>query len=142
MTSLASGVRTTCHEPTGNFEAKSPRAIAVSTRVWVTDLSESAPTIIFGTFEERSNCFSCEVFSPVEPKDIILELSCSSFADLIFAALERLPRGRATGINIFVESNVEPYGVVASCTQLLKYDIAANSRSFSGHCNSKDVFVC
>jgi hypothetical protein len=103
-------------------------------------LSESAPTIIFGTFDETSKCLSCEEFSPVEPKDIILELSCSSLAELIFAAaLERLPRGRATGRNIFVESNAVPYGDVASCTQLLKYDTAAHSRSFAGHYTIKTV---
>jgi hypothetical protein len=90
--------------------------------------------VIFETLEGASKKISCEVLSPVEPKDIILVFPCSSLADLIFAmALERLPRGRATGKNIFVESKVEPYGVVASCTQLLKYDLAADSRSFSGH---------
>jgi len=143
MRSIASGLRTTCHVLTGNLEAKSPRAIDVRTRVWVTDLSGSAPTIILETLEGTSKCFSCEVLSPVEPNEIILVYSWSSLADLIFAAaLERFPRGRATGKNIFVESNAEPNGVVASCTQLLKYNLAAYSRSFSGHCNSWDSFVC
>uniref|UniRef100_A0A0A9CKY3 Uncharacterized protein n=1 Tax=Arundo donax TaxID=35708 RepID=A0A0A9CKY3_ARUDO len=91
--------------------------------------------MIFETFKGTSKCFSCEVLSPVEPNDIILAFSCSDLTDLLIfaAALERLPRGRATGKNIFVESNIEPYGVVASCTQLLKYDLAADSRSSSGH---------
>lgn len=87
MRSFESGLRTICHEPTGNLEAKSPRAIDVSTRVRVTDLSESAPTVIFETFEGASKFFSCKVLSPVDPKDIILVFSCSSLADLILKQL-------------------------------------------------------